>query len=170
MFENPRRGRQETNFTTNVPKILDLKSSSEQIFSENWRWVPLVYPPKSLHNHCVQFLLGITVVPREIEDNGYAKFWNKVVNVALGCKFGGDAMHVYGEFLIESCPTASPVFPFFKTLVNSDSIWTVFRDHVADAIVIDLMILYFWFYNLKRIHFQKKMLKGQGKKVLTHQL
>ena len=33
MFENPRRGRQERNFTTNNPKILDLKSSSEQIFS-----------------------------------------------------------------------------------------------------------------------------------------
>ena len=32
MFENPRRGRQVRNFTTNVPKILDLKSSSEQIF------------------------------------------------------------------------------------------------------------------------------------------
>ena len=41
MFENPRRGRQARKFTTNVPKILDLKSSSEQIFSENWRWVPL---------------------------------------------------------------------------------------------------------------------------------
>ena len=41
MFENPRRGRQARNFTTNGPKILDLKSSSEQIFSENWRWVPL---------------------------------------------------------------------------------------------------------------------------------
>ena len=29
------------------PKILDLKSSSEQILSENWRWVPdslLRYP------------------------------------------------------------------------------------------------------------------------------
>ena len=26
--------------------------------------------PKILHNHCFQFLLGITVVPREIEDNG----------------------------------------------------------------------------------------------------
>ena len=38
MFENPRRGRQARNFTTNVPKILDLKSSSEQIFFENWRW------------------------------------------------------------------------------------------------------------------------------------
>ena len=42
MFENPRRGRQARNFTTNVPKILDLKSSSEKIFSENCRWVPLL--------------------------------------------------------------------------------------------------------------------------------
>ena len=41
MFENPRRGRQGRNFTTNVPKILDFKSSSEQIFSENRRRVPL---------------------------------------------------------------------------------------------------------------------------------
>ena len=52
MFQNPRRGRQARNFTTNgskilgeagkqeilqqmFPKILDLKSSSEQIFSKN---------------------------------------------------------------------------------------------------------------------------------------
>ena len=42
MFENPRRVRQARNLTTNVPKILDLKSSSEQIFSENCRWVPLI--------------------------------------------------------------------------------------------------------------------------------
>ena len=28
-------------------------------------------PPKRLHDHCSQFLLGITVVPREIQDNGY---------------------------------------------------------------------------------------------------
>ena len=41
MFENPRRGRQARNFTTNVPKFLDLKSYSEQIFSEYLRWVPL---------------------------------------------------------------------------------------------------------------------------------
>ena len=32
MFENPRSGRQARNFTTNVSKILDLKSPSEQIF------------------------------------------------------------------------------------------------------------------------------------------
>ena len=30
MFENPRRGRKARNFTKNVPKILDLKLSSEQ--------------------------------------------------------------------------------------------------------------------------------------------
>ena len=35
MFENPRKGRQARNFTTNILKILDLKSSSKQIFSEN---------------------------------------------------------------------------------------------------------------------------------------
>ena len=40
-FENPRRGGQARHLTTNVPKILDLKSSSEQIFSKNYRWVPL---------------------------------------------------------------------------------------------------------------------------------
>ena len=34
----------------------------------------LVYPI-ILHKHCFQFLLGITVVPKGIEDNGYAKFW-----------------------------------------------------------------------------------------------
>ena len=33
MFENPRRGRQARNFKTNAPKILDLKSFSEQVFS-----------------------------------------------------------------------------------------------------------------------------------------
>ena len=31
MFESPSRGRQARNVTTNVPKILDLKSSSEQL-------------------------------------------------------------------------------------------------------------------------------------------
>ena len=41
MFENPRKGRQARNFTTNASKILDLKSSSEQIFS---RKLPLGAP------------------------------------------------------------------------------------------------------------------------------
>ena len=37
-------------------------------------------PPQILHNLCFSFLLGITAVPREIENNAYTKFWgaNKV--------------------------------------------------------------------------------------------
>ena len=38
MLENPRRGREARSFTTNVPKILDLKSSYEQIFSKNGQY------------------------------------------------------------------------------------------------------------------------------------
>ena len=54
MFENPRRGRQARNFTANVPKILDLESSSEQMFSENWRWVPLMSVIASQDTICIQ--------------------------------------------------------------------------------------------------------------------
>ena len=57
MFENPRRGRQARNFTTNVPKILDLKSSSEQIFS---RKLPLGAP--DVPNHCSQKVLQFIAV------------------------------------------------------------------------------------------------------------
>ena len=46
MFENPRRGRQARNFTTNASKTLDLKSSSEQIFS---RKLPLGAPDFFVH-------------------------------------------------------------------------------------------------------------------------
>ena len=44
-----------------------------------WRWASLLHldclPPKILHNHFFQFLLGITVIPREIENNGHAEFF-----------------------------------------------------------------------------------------------
>ena len=43
----------------------------------------LVYPQIFLYNHRFQFLLGITVVSREVEDNGSETFgggggWGKV--------------------------------------------------------------------------------------------
>ena len=44
-----RRARQARNFTTNVPKILDLQSSSEQIFSKSWRWLPLINGTNNLN-------------------------------------------------------------------------------------------------------------------------
>ena len=59
----------------------------------------LIYPPPTpqiLHNLCFSTLLGITAVPREIENNAYAKFWGQircimgdvqVVNESLKSKF-----------------------------------------------------------------------------------
>ena len=35
----------------------------------------LVYPHKILHNNCLKFILGITVLWREIADYAYAKFF-----------------------------------------------------------------------------------------------
>ena len=32
-------------------------------------------PRKTLHNHCLQLLLGYEDVPREIKNNVYADFW-----------------------------------------------------------------------------------------------
>ena len=55
MFKNPRRGRQTRNFTTNVPKILVLKSSSEQIFS---RKLPLGAPDNILIKVKSEVLVG----------------------------------------------------------------------------------------------------------------
>ena len=57
MFENPRRGRQARNFTKNVPKILDLKSFSEQIFS---RKLSLGAPVShSNHSHSDMLLIPL---------------------------------------------------------------------------------------------------------------
>ena len=35
--------------------------------------IPFVVPPKILHEHCFQFLLGLTIASREIENRAYAK-------------------------------------------------------------------------------------------------
>ena len=81
------------NFAIYPPSIaMELKVSKEiwdsSIYHFHIDHNALCLPPKILHNHCCQFLLGITVVPREIEDNGYAKFW-EVNKVHYGlCKIG----------------------------------------------------------------------------------
>ena len=31
--------------------------------------------PKMLHKHCLQFLLGVKMTPRETKNNAYAKLW-----------------------------------------------------------------------------------------------
>ena len=81
MFENPRRGRQARNFTTSVPKIPGLKSSSEQIFSENWRWVPLIKEQCLLHNQCYAIPVSLMAQSRDKTlrkkvPNADKKFWS----------------------------------------------------------------------------------------------
>ena len=44
MFENPRRGRKARNFTTNVPKILDLKSSQCRLPNRYFPTIDVVAP------------------------------------------------------------------------------------------------------------------------------
>ena len=70
MFEKPRRGRRATNFTTNVPKIVDLKSSSEQIFSKTLS----LGAPGSLASEelipCCSLLVGIPGAPLTYFNDG----------------------------------------------------------------------------------------------------
>ena len=52
-----------------------------------WGWASLLYlclPHNFLHNHCFQFLLGITAVPIEIENNGHANFFFLGGGVGVG--------------------------------------------------------------------------------------
>ena len=53
-FENPRRGRQARNLSENDPKILDLKSSSEQII---FRKLSLGAPYLCLLHFCLDRVL-----------------------------------------------------------------------------------------------------------------
>ena len=59
----------------------------------------IVYPPphpQISDNHCFQFLLGNTVVPRE--DSGYAKFWgaNKVHRVLKWWRHKNEISEIVG--------------------------------------------------------------------------
>ena len=47
---------------------------------------------KILHKHCLQFLLGVKMAPRETENNAYAKFWGdkqKSIMVCYGIFWSG---------------------------------------------------------------------------------
>ena len=93
MFENPRRGRQARNFTTNVSKILDLKSSSKQIFfrklslgapdvielSSNYfthnHWL---FMPLKKYNNAAKFIVSL-----KNEKNYFGTFHRRTINLFL---------------------------------------------------------------------------------------
>ena len=55
-------------------------------------------PPKILHNLCFSFLLGITAVPREIENNTYVKFWG--ANMVHYGKCKSDVLTIFMETIM----------------------------------------------------------------------
>ena len=55
-------------------------------------WAPInffllfVWHPKILHKHCLQFLLGVKMAPRETENNAYSNFWGGFVEQNVASK------------------------------------------------------------------------------------
>ena len=77
-------GRQARNFRTNVPKSLDLRSSSEQIFSENSRWVPLVV------NHSIgytSFYMLLSLSNNPNWDNGNFLLLPLTMPLSSNCRY-----------------------------------------------------------------------------------
>ena len=52
-------------------KLTTASSTESTITDHN----ALCLSPKILHNHCLQFCLGVKMAPRETENNAYEKFW-----------------------------------------------------------------------------------------------
>ena len=59
---------------------------------------------KKLHNLCLSFLLGITAVPREIENNAYTNFLgaNKVIMGNVEVAYGRIALAVARSLIVFS--------------------------------------------------------------------
>ena len=47
-------------------------------------------PPKILHKHCFQFLVGRLKHPGELKNRGYAKFWGEANKVYCGRYANGE--------------------------------------------------------------------------------
>ena len=57
----------------------------------------LVQPPKILHNHCSQFLPGITAVQTEIEDNRYANLMGETRCIMVSVKIVNCVFFISGR-------------------------------------------------------------------------
>ena len=127
MFENPRRGRQARNFTTNALKILDLKSSPEQIFLENWRWVPLITGILCLKN-VLLFLNGFGI---RLNGSGYPFQKNCHPFARLGLSVWKKLLSVWTAWAIRSKKKINVIHlnslgsPFGKKLSSVRTAWGI---------------------------------------------
>ena len=58
--------------------------------------------PKILHKHCLKFLVGVKIAPRETENNGYAKFWVDKQTVVVVVVFSGVVNCTHGAISMTS--------------------------------------------------------------------
>ena len=128
MFENPRRGRLARNFAKNVQKILDLKSSFEQIFSENYIVVgcPWQTPSESAnHNNFFGDFCGDSFKTWKSRSNLSS------VNHVLPCHLLQQT--VTGNSLLNTVANNSlRKHPFLLALLGTSSVWNFCR-WVADV-------------------------------------
>ena len=111
--------------------------------------------PQILHSHCFQFLLGITVVPREIEDNGYAKFGGKTRCIMISVKIV-NIVYIW-EYL--KCGQVLPIPLNHKTQHGNINLKTTFIGYF-------LNINIFNYFSLRNVHCLDKFHRSR-KQTLT---
>ena len=70
--------------------------------------------PKVLHKHCLQFLLGVKMAPRETENNAYAKFWGDKQRTLW-------YVTVFLEWSITTCQPQRTLYPPTQTFLGGSS-------------------------------------------------
>ena len=69
--------------------------------------------PQILHKHCLQFLLGVKMAPRETENNAYAKFWRDKQRtlwyVMVFLEWSRECFHSRGQHLCKFIGTKESV-------------------------------------------------------------
>ena len=119
MFENRRRGRQARNFTTNAPKILDLKSSSEQIFS---RKLPLGAPDLRPSTDCNGKWTRRNLMKKEKVSSSIEKSMSSYLETK------SDEFLVY---ISESFFLGILIYLDLETDIESSNLWAIFPRYIV---------------------------------------
>ena len=81
---------------------------------------------KLLHKHFSSNLLGITVIPRKIGDNGYAKCWGKTCQVHYG-PWDWKTRAAVRSGLLTVVKTGTTIFSYFGNVTASLFALTIVR-------------------------------------------
>jgi len=86
---------------------------------------------KILHKHCLKFLLGVKMAPRETENNAYAKFG--VTNK----EHYGILWYIWSGQLVDRCEdlhTPRLHFPFIFYFPRAKAMWSIFSNHRMEPV------------------------------------